>query len=87
MHGFKLTTLNGLITLWALICVNDSRGVDSSYHVRTDVNVERGTFGGITIHNKYKRGKGGGGNCFPLVCTLKKAIKILIKCTCTKWGP
>ena len=56
MHGFTLTTLNVLITLWALICVSDSRGVDSSYHVRTTVNVERGTFGGITIHNKYKGG-------------------------------
>ena len=52
MHGFTLTTLNVLVTLWALICVSDSRGVDSSYHVRTNVNVERGTFGGLTIHNK-----------------------------------
>jgi hypothetical protein len=26
MHGSTLTTLNVLITLWALICVSDSRG-------------------------------------------------------------
>ena len=85
MHGFTLTTLNVLITLWAFICVSDSRGLDSSYHVRTNVNVERGTFGGITIHNKYKGW--GRGYCFSLVCTFIKAIKFLIPCTCTKGGP
>jgi hypothetical protein len=47
-------------------------GVDSSYHIRTNMSVERGIIGGISIHSTYK-----GEVYFSSVCTFKKAIKNL----------
>ena len=54
------------------MCAFQARGVDYSYHIRSNVSVERAIVQGISVHSKHK-----GEVLFSIGCTFIKAIKYL----------